>query len=79
MKYLFFIDTLGWNPTGNSGQMPVPSRTSSRRIHELASTLKANRAGNVYLMKDWTQMMSELNPTAFAEYIIHHGEKVSCT
>lgn len=78
MKYLFFIDTLGWNPTGNSGQMPVPSRASSRRIRELASTLKANRAGNVYLMRAWTQEMSELKPQAFSEYVAHNGEKVAC-
>lgn len=75
--WLFFSYGDGYIPMGNDGQMKVPARTSRRKLAELAETLRAGRAGRVYLMHDWTQAMCELGPQAFEEYIMRNGEVVT--
>ena len=76
--YLFYAERDGWIPMGTSGQISLKGRTLSRRtIERLAKNFLGNRAGRVYLMKDWTQAMSELGPWAFSDYIASHGELVA--
>ena len=76
--YLFYADTLGRIPSGNDGQISLKGSTMSRRaIVKLAENFLRNRAGRVYLMRSWTQQMSELTPIAFEEYIATHGEVVA--
>lgn len=76
--YLFYSDSLGWIPMGSSGEIAVPKCVRSRRaVLELAKNFLGNRAGRVYLMREWTQKMCELGPNAFCEYIARHGEVVA--
>lgn len=73
--YLFYADRLGWIPMGNDGEMVVPKSVTSRKgIMKLAEALINKRIGRVYLMRSWTQQMSELGPRAFEEYIARNGE-----
>lgn len=74
--WLFFAYSDGYIPMGNDGQMKVPARASQKKIRELAVTLRAGRAGRVYLMNSWTQAMCELGPTAFETYIMRNGQVV---
>ncbi len=76
MLYLFYTDTLGWIPAVNDGQLIMPNKyaRSRRALLTLANNWLGKRAGQVYLMREWTQQMCELGPTAFSEYIRHHGE-----
>lgn len=75
--YLFYAMRNGYIPMGNDGQLVVPKSIRSRRaLHKLAESWLGNRAGRVYLMRSWTQAMSELNPLAFEEYIARNGELV---
>lgn len=76
--YLFYADTLGFIPSGSDGMISLKGCNLSRRaIEKLAHNFLGNRAGRVYLMKEWTQAMSELNPLAFEDYIADHGEVVA--
>lgn len=75
--WLFFAYGDGYIPCGNDGEMKLPARCSQRRIRELAEALRHNRHGRVYLMRSWTQQMSELGPRAFEEYIMRNGELIS--
>ncbi len=74
--WLFYCDNSGWIPMGNDGQMKVPARISTRKLHQLAEALLSGRAGRIYLMTSWTQQMSELGPRAFEEYIQRNGKVV---
>ena len=74
--WLFFTYNDGYIPYGNDGQMKIPARCSNKRIRELARTLKGNRAGRVYLMRDWTQQMCELGPNEFELYIMRNGQYI---
>lgn len=76
--YLFYAERDGWIPMGTSGQISLGDRAMSRRaIDKLAKSFLGNRAGKVYLMRSWTQAMSELGPWAFSDYIASHGELVA--
>ena len=75
--YMFFIDRNGFNPLGCSGQLNVPKSTKSRRaLLKLATNWLGNRAGSVYLMREWTQPMCELGPWPFSMYVMNHGERL---
>ena len=77
IMYLFFIDRNGYNPLGCSGQLNVPKSIKSRRaLLKLATSWLGNRAGSVYLMREWTQPMCELGPWPFSMYVMNHGERL---
>ena len=76
--YLFYVDRNWWIPMGNDGQLAVPKSSRSRRaLLKLAKSWLGNRAGRVYLMHDWTQIMCELSPWNFSLYVQKHGEVVA--
>ena len=75
--WLFYAMVDGYIPMGNDGEMKIPSNASRGRIWQLAEQLRAGRPGRVYLMRQWTQEMSELAPAAFCVYIARNGKVVA--
>lgn len=76
--YLFYMMNNGYIPMGNDGQLIVPRNIkSAHAISELAKSWLGKRAGTIYFMNTWTQAMCEMGPTAFNEYIRHHGKMVA--
>ena len=75
--WLFYAMTNGYIPAGNDGQMKVARNLSNKKLRAIAETFRAGRAGRVYLMRDWTQEMCELGPTAFCNYIARNGAVVA--
>lgn len=76
--YLFYMDTLGWIPAGNDGVLIVPKSIRSRRaLLTLANNWLGKRAGQVYLMNQYTQHMCELGVWNLGEYVRNHGEMLT--
>ena len=76
--WLFYATSCGYIPMGSDGMMKVPANIKSRRaLCKLANNFRGMRAGRVYLMRSWTQAMSELGPSTFDIYVMRNGELLS--
>lgn len=72
--WMFYVDRSGYIPMGSDGQLKVPSNTRTmNRMRELAQSWLGKRRGAIYLMRSWTNEMTNYGPTAFNQYIQHHG------
>ena len=58
-------------PAGNHGAQKLHNKTPRGWYNEL-QCMRHNGTGIIYIMRDWTQEMCEMEPSKFCNYIMTH-------